>query len=588
MGSPGLGKRGFSQAALTQDHLLIRTGLAWAGPGHRNSPRRRLANPACDAIRNYDKRSNLVPESKSYHYIIVGAGSAGCVLANRLSEDESTSVLLIEAGGYDRHPLVHVPIGLGKLHQYRIYDWGLTAEPDPALCGRAIPTLRGKVLGGSHSINVMAYTRGDHADYDRWAREGADGWSFAEVLPYFKRSETWEGGEDTWRGGGGPVHTQFAHAQDPVFSAWMEAGREAGFSVTQDFNGRTHEGFGAVQQTIRNGRRDSTATAYLRPVLGRRNLTLVTNAHVTRVVMAGTCATGVEYDRNGKIDRVTADREVILCAGAYHSPQLLMLSGIGPSEHLSSLGIDVRIDLPVGEDLQDHLAAWFNWARPTPGPFHDLMRLDRIAMAMTRAYLFGSGPGTMLPTGIFAFIKTRPELEAPDIEFIFRAVSGTAHIWFPPFWPAFKDAIAIRPTLLHPKSRGKILLRSASPFDKPRIFNNFLQHPNDLKTLIDGTKIGLDLASRAPLAPFRGKPVGPAAIRSDDDIERWIRQTAITVNHPCGTCGIGRVVDSELRVRGAEHLRVVDASAMPTIVSAHINACVLMMAEKAADLIRRR
>jgi choline dehydrogenase-like flavoprotein len=285
---------------------------------------------------------------------------------------------------------------------------------------------------------------------------------------------------------------------------------------------------------------------------------------------------------------VTADGEVILCAGAYHSPQLLMLSGIGPSEHLASLGIDVRLDLPVGKDLQDHLAAWFNWSRPKPGPFRDLMRLDRMAIAMTQAYLFGTGPGTELPSAIFAFIKTRPDLEAPDIEFIFRAVSGAAHIWLPPVRPAFEDAIAIRPTLLHPKSRGEILLNSASPFKRPRIFNNFLQHPDDLETLVRGARIALDLTSRAPMAPFRGKPAGPASITSDDDIERWIRQTAVTVNHPSGTCGIGRVVDHELRVRGAEHLRVVDGSAMPTIVSAHINACVLMMAEKAADLIRRR
>jgi choline dehydrogenase-like flavoprotein len=304
--------------------------------------------------------------------------------------------------------------------------------------------------------------------------------------------------------------------------------------------------------------------------------------------MEGTRATGVKYLRKGETRAVVAQREIILCAGAYHTPQLLMLSGIGPAKHLASLGIHPRIDLPVGRNLQDHLAAWFSWRRPEPGHFHAIMRADRLALAMAHAYLFGTGPGTVLPSAIFGFIKTAPDLEAPDIEFMFRAVGGAPHIWLPLFRRPFEDEIAIRPTLLHPRSRGEVLLRSAVPFDTPRIHNRFLEHPDDLKTLVKGTRIGLDIASRKPMARFKAELAGPSSVETGDDIEQWFRKTAITANHPCGTCAIGSVVDSDLRVRGATNLRVVDASAMPTIVSGHINACVLMMAEKASDLILGR
>jgi 4-pyridoxate dehydrogenase len=264
----------------------------------------------------------------------------------------------------------------------------------------------------------------------------------------------------------------------------------------------------------------------------------------------------------------------------------LMLSGTGPADHLASLGINTLLDLPAGKNLQDHLAAWLNWSRTKPGFFHGMMRLDRIAIAMLQAYLLGSGPGTGLPNYLFAFFRTDPRLESPDIEFMFRAVSDKPHIWLPPFRRPFADAFAIRPTLLHPKSRGEVLLKSADPFDKPKIFNRFLRHPDDLATLIRGAEIALDLAARTPLAKFRGKLIGPPSVDSDDDIEQWFRKTAVTANHPCGTCGIGAVVDPQLRVLGVERLRIVDASVMPTIVSGHINACVLMMAERAADLIR--
>ncbi|MDB5569252.1 MAG: hypothetical protein JWN93_435 [Hyphomicrobiales bacterium] len=523
-----------------------------------------------------------------YDYVIVGAGSAGCVLANRLTEDGASRVLILEAGGRDNDPLIQIPLGLGKLHQYRLHDWGYDAEPDANMHDRRIEAMRGKVLGGSHSINVMAYTRGDRGDYNRWARNGAKGWSYADVLPYFKRGETWEEGGDTWRGGEGPLNVEWARSPDPLFDAWVEAGKEAGYKHTKDFNGASGEGFGTVQFTIKNGKRHSAASAYLRPALARDNLVLEMKAQATRVIMDGTRAKGVEYVRNGQTHRAMASKEVLLTSGVFNSAQLLMLSGIGPAAHLKELGVEAVLDLPVGTNLQDHLAAWFNWTRTGPGYFHSIMRFDRIAMAMLQAYALGTGPGTIVPTGLFGFIKTSRAEDAPDIEFMFRATTGAPYIWFPGIKPPYEDGYAIRPTLLHPKSRGQVLLRSTNPLDKPRIQYNFLTDPDDMKTILEGTHRAIDVAGRQALDPYRGVQSGPKSITSDKDIEEWFRKTAITAHHPCGTCAIGSVVDTELRVLGAEGLRVVDASAMPDLVSAHINACVLMMAEKASDMIRGR
>jgi choline dehydrogenase-like flavoprotein len=374
----------------------------------------------------------------------------------------------------------------------------------------------------------------------------------------------------------------------------MEAGSAAGFARNPDYPGALQEGFGRSQYTIRDGRRSSSARAYLRPARRRPNLQVETGAHVTRVLIEGARAVGVELVRtSGDLLRVRASGEVVLCAGTFNSPQLLMLSGIGPAAHLRELGIRALVDLPVGRNLQDHLGAYLSYARRQPGAFHREMRFDRMAVSMIRAYLFGRGPGTVVPGGLHAFIKTRPELAVPDIEFMFRGTAPHPHLWFPLVRPAFLDGFGIRPTLLHPDSRGEILLRSADPRDPPRICYSFFSKPDDLPRLRTGFRIARDLAHRPALDPYRGAETNPGdQVRTDAEIDAWLRATVITAHHPAGTCAMGTVpgtvLDPQLRVHGVDGLRVVDASAMPDLVSAHINACVLMMAEKAADMIRGR
>ena len=451
--------------------------------------------------------------------------------------------------------------------------------------------MRGKVLGGSSSINVMAYTRGNPLDYDRWSRNGAHGWRYEEVLPYFRRSETWEGGANSWRGDSGPVGTEYAKTSDSIFAAWAASGKAAGYPVVEDYNAETSEGFGKGQYTIRKGRRSSAARAYLRPALGRKNLEVRTRAHARRIVFQGNRAVGVEYQKRGELAVARAAREVILAAGAFNTPHLLMLSGVGPADHLRAMGINPLADLPVGEDLQDHFGLWISYSRRTPGRFLREMRFDRMATSMFRAYFFGTGPATVVPGGLHAFIKTNPSLEVPDIEFMFHTVPPEAKLWFPGLVASYADGYGIRPTLLHPQSRGRVWLRSSNPEDPIRIYFNVLSDPDDLRVLREGFKRAREVGMQKPLDPYRGSEMAPGPdVRSDAEIDAFIRKTGATAYHSVGTCRMGSdeksVCDPQLRVHGMERLRICDASAMPDLVSAHINACVLMMAEKASDLIR--
>ncbi len=534
--------------------------------------------------------------SMSYDYVIIGAGSAGCALANRLTEDADARVLVIEAGGSDWDPIIQVPLGWGKILFERLHDWGYFTEPEPHLDNRKVECARGKVLGGCSSINAMGYFRAHPADYDRWAASGLTGWSYADALPYFKKTEDWEHGGNAWRGSGGPLTTVRNKYPDPLVKAWFDAGKSAGYPWTEDHNGEHPEGFSMFQSTIRRGRRCNTAMAYLYPALKRPNLALWKKTLALKLVIEGGRATGVEVSRNGAAETVSATRAVIVSGGVINSPQLLMLSGIGDPRELSQHGITCKVPLPgVGKNLQDHISCGIEFERKGDGPFVGLLRYDRIALAMAQAYFFGTGFATEMPGPIVAHLKSRPDLVQPDIQFLTRFVPPESQPWFPGIRKRPKDAFMCRPVVLHPTSRGDVRLRSADPRVHVAIRQNFLSTEADWNTFRTGFDMVRDVAHQIALDPFRGREINPGeGVKSRAEIDAYMRRTAWTVHHPLGTCKMGvdsdamAVVDNQLRVRGVDGLRVIDASVLPDMPGGNINAPVIMVAERAADLIRGR
>ncbi|MDW8479007.1 MAG: choline dehydrogenase [Xanthomonadales bacterium] len=524
-----------------------------------------------------------------YDYVIVGAGSAGCVLAARLSEDPAVRVLLLEAGGRDWHPFIHMPAGLARLVGRKGINWDYYTEPEPALAGRRLWWPRGKVLGGSSSINAMCYVRGHPADYDEWAALGCPGWSFAEVLPFFRRAERNARGADDYHGADGPLSVEDLRYVNPLSQLAVEAAVAAGLGRCADFNGPSQEGFGLYQVTQRAGRRASTARAYLAPARSRPNLVVLTRALAERIELSRGRATAVIYRRFGRRHRVEAEREILLAAGAVNSPQLLMLSGIGPAEELRRHGIGVEVDAPeVGANLQDHLDVCV-LRRCTQRITYD--RVSDVALALE--YLLtrrGIGTSNIAESGGFVRSPFAPDAR-PDLQFHFVPAMLDDHGRHR--LPG--DGFTLHVCGLRPLSRGRIALAGADPRLPPRIFANYLSDPEgrDLRVLLEGVRIAREILAQAPLRPFAGAEIFPGAeVRDEAGLVEFIRRKAETIYHPVGTCRMGSdasaVLDPELRVRGVEGLRVVDASVMPRLVGGNTNAPVIMIAERAAALIRGR
>ena len=524
-------------------------------------------------------------------YVIVGAGSSGCVLAARLSEDPSCRVVLLEAGGADDGRWIHIPLGFAKLYGDPHVDWCFSTDPDPANGGRSIFWPRGKILGGSSSVNGMVYIRGQAEDFDHWRQLGNHGWSFEDVLPYFKRGERHERGADAYHGSDGPLDVSGPRDRHPLDDAFMNGAVRLGFPVNPDFNAASQDGVGRHDVTMRRGRRCSTAQAYLRAAMNRPNLRVITRALAERVLFSGTSAIGVAFRRDGVACRVTAKAETILCGGAVNSPQLLMLSGIGPAEHLRDFSIPVVYDLPgVGSNLRDHYAATIKVRCRLPVTLNDVMRSPaRKLAAGLRYYATRRGPLAAGPLQVGLFARSRAECASPDVK-----ISLAPYTADRPQDGLHKfSGFTIVAYQLRPESAGEIRLRSAAADAHPAIRPNYLSAELDQRTLVAGLHLARRLLATPDMAHYAGEEFQPGpGVRSDDELLHYARQSGGTVFHPTSTCRMGvdsaAVVDPALRVRGVERLRVADASIMPTIPSGNTNAPAIMIGEKAADLLRAR
>ena len=532
---------------------------------------------------------------RSYDFIIVGAGSAGCVLANRLSADPANKVLLLEAGPRDWNPVFRVPIMAGRLFMGRYCNWGYSTEPEPRLNDRRVPWPRGRVLGGTSSINGMIYARGNALDYDGWAQTGLRDWSYDRVLPYFKRAERNHRGAGDFHGGDGPLRVGPATSSNPLFDAFLEAGRQAGYPANPDFNGADQEGFGRYDYNIWQGQRWSSARSYLDPAKSRPNLTVLTEAHLLKVLVEQGRATGVSVRIGGRAVRIAAGREVIVSSGAINSPMALMHSGIGDADALTALGVPVVHDLKgVGRNLQDHLHVVVAHSSRTPDETWDHLRFDRAATGFLQAALLGKGPFSRFPHEGGAFIRTDPAAAAPDVQIHFFAggSGGVRHPFSKTAWSRYGAGYVFYGSVcqLRPESVGELTLRSADPFEPPVIRANYLSADIDRRVMREGVRRMRQVFAEPAFDAYRGPEVSPGpGAESDADIDAFIAANASTIFHPVGTCRMGvddaSVVDERLRVRGIEALRVVDASVMPRITSSNTHAPTVMIAEKGAEMI---